>query len=70
MHVHVHTYAAIALASYHPCMRLLFDARDLSLVQRYVLYYTSSRVLTPLYLLYTYRAGPVAREELRATAVR
>ena len=42
---------AIILAGYHPCMRLLFDARDLPLVKRYVLYYTSSRVLTQLYLL-------------------
>ena len=51
MYAYVYVYTAIMLASYHPCMRLLFDARDLSRVKRYVLYYTSSRVLTPRYLL-------------------
>ena len=51
MYAYVYVYTAIMLASYHPCIRLLFDARDLSRVKRYVLYYTSSRVLTPRYLL-------------------
>ena len=44
--MYAYVFPAIMLASYHPCMRLLFDARDLSRVKRYVLYYTSSRVLT------------------------